>query len=411
MKPFSLLIKPASADCNLRCKYCFYLDHCSMYPESKIHRMSEQTLENMIRSFMEIPMEQYAFGWQGGEPTLMGVNFFRKAIEFQKKYGYANKTVANGLQTNCTLIDQEFAEFLAEYKFLLGVSLDGPAEIHDYYRLDAGGGPTHAKVLTGIEYLRKAGVEFNILTLVNDRNSRDGKLVYRYLVDNGFNYQQYIPCVEFDKNGEILPFAVQPERWGEFLCEIYDQWRTTDTRKVSIRLFDSLVNYFYDGTRNCCNMGTDCRHYFVVEHNGDVFPCDFFVRPDLRLGNVSDTKWQDMANSETYKNFGALKSLWNEGCANCKFLEICAGCCLKNRFRQGDDPKQLSWLCKGWKIFYEHALPGLKELAQELKREHMLAAQRQRAVSAKTAPTKTAKPNDPCPCNSGKKFKKCCGRK
>lgn len=410
MKPFSLLIKPASADCNLRCQYCFYLEHAQMYPESKVHRMSEQTLQSMISKFMSIKMPQYSFGWQGGEPTMMGVDFFRKVISLQKEYGRPGTVVANGLQTNGTLIDAEFAEFLAENKFLLGVSLDGPPEIHDHYRLNSDHQPTHDKVMEGISHLRSAGAEFNILTLVNDRNSQDGKLLYRYLCDNGFNFQQYIPCVEFDRSGKPLPFTVNPQRWGEFLCEIYDQWRAKDTRKISIRLFDSIVNYYYNGTRNCCNMGDNCCQYFVVEHNGDIFPCDFFVEPELKLGNINTDQWQQMADSQLYKDFGAQKSCWNDACSACEFLEVCAGGCLKNRFQNGNDPKQISWLCPGWKIFYQHALPGLKELANSLKKEHQ-AAQMRATQAPQQSSGKNIKANDPCPCGSGLKYKKCCARK
>lgn len=409
MKPFSLLIKPASADCNLRCAYCFYLDRCGLYPDSPVHRMNEETLARMISSFMAVPMPQYAFGWQGGEPTLMGLDFFRRAVALQRKHGRPGAVVANGLQTNGTLIDEQMAAFFAEYKFLLGVSLDGPPEVHDFYRKDAGGQGTHARVIRATELLARHGVEYNILTLVNNLNGRDGAALYRYLTDHSFFYQQYIPCVEFDAAGRPLPFAVGSAQWGEFMCGVYDEWRKADTRRVSVRLFDSLIQYYLEGVRNCCNMGGDCRQYFVVEHNGDVYPCDFFVEKKLLLGNVNTDTWEQMQGSALYGEFGAQKSRWSAACAQCDYLEVCAGCCLKNRLH-GDnrDPRQLSHLCEGWKIFYAHALPGLRELAQTLRREREAAARRETARPA-PRPVKP-RPNDPCPCGSGRKFKLCCSQ-
>ena len=208
MKPFSLLIKPASADCNLRCPYCFYLDRALLYPDETVHRMSDGVLDRMIAGFMALDMPQYSFCWQGGEPTLMGVDFFKRVVELQKKHGRAGASVANGLQTNATLIDDKLAAHLGEYNFLLGVSLDGPEEMHNEIRTTAGGRGSHADVLRGIECLRRSNVEFNILTLVSSANFDRPGDVYRYLADNGFFFHQYIPCVEFDKSGKPLPFSI-----------------------------------------------------------------------------------------------------------------------------------------------------------------------------------------------------------
>jgi len=411
MKPFSLLIKPASADCNLRCEYCFYLDHCELYPETTRHRMSEEVLDRMIAGYMATDQPQYAFGWQGGEPTLMGLEFFRKVVELQQKHGRAGAIVANGLQTNAVLIDDEFAEHLAKYSFLVGVSIDGPAGVHDVYRTNAAGRGSHADVLRGIECLERNRVEFNALILVNSANVRRAREVYRYICDLGIMFHQYIPCVEFDADRRPMPYSISGEEWGDFLCEIYDQWYPTDTRTVSIRLLDSILTLLVDGSRNICHMGRNCCQYFVVEYNGDVYPCDFFVEADLKLGNVASDSWEGLQRSPKYLQFGKQKSQWNELCGGCAFLKYCSGDCLKHRLPGAGDPRTLSRLCEGWKQFYGHALPGLEKLAVEIKGEREV--ERERLAAPTAAPRRDKLPvvgrNDPCPCGSGKKYKKCCG--
>jgi uncharacterized protein len=406
MKQFSLLVKPASADCNLRCSYCFYLDRSGLYPRTATHRMSTEVLERMISSFMALPMPQCAFGWQGGEPTLMGVDFFREVTRLQQKHGRPGTIVANGLQTNGTLITDEFARHLAEYRFLLGVSLDGPEDVHDVYRRHADNRGSHAEVLKGIERLQTHGVEFNILVLVNDRNATQAARIYRYLCDQGFLHHQYIPCVEFNADGSLMPFSVTGEAWGRFLCELYDTWVVSDTRRVSIRLFDSTIAWLVNGTRTVCNMGTDCRQYFVVEHNGDIYPCDFFVERDLRLGNVMSMTWEQAQRAKRYREFGERKRQWNERCAQCRFLDLCAGDCPKHRLTGVSTPEHLSVLCDGWHAFYTHALPGLRTLADTVRAGMAAPA----AAPSRPRVSAPAGRNDPCPCGSGRKYKQCCGR-
>ena len=413
MKPFSLLIKPACGDCNLRCRYCFYLNRCSLYPETTKHRMSDRVLERLVKSFMATDQPQYSFAWQGGEPTLMGVDFFRKVTALQKKYGQVGKVVTNGLQTNGTLITGEFAKHLADYNFLVGVSLDGPAVIHDTYRTYGDGRGSHADVIKGVNHLAENKVEFNILTLVSRSNVRKAGEVYRYLCDNGFYFQQYIECVEFDGSGKLMPYSISGEEWGDFLCEIFDLWIKGDTRRVSIRLFDSIVLKLVDGITNCCPMGTDCRQYFVVEHNGDIYTCDFFVQNDLRLGNVMEDSWQAFLGHHAYEAFGKRKRQWNRECELCEFLKFCAGDCPKHRYSKGLNPENISELCAGWKQFYSHSLKDFEKLANDIRRERAQAAQKN-GVSSFEALVPAVPPggvgrNDPCICGSGKKYKKCCG--
>ncbi|MFH1905565.1 MAG: anaerobic sulfatase maturase [bacterium] len=366
MKQFSLLIKPASADCNLHCPYCFYLDRSTLYPETKRHRMPDKVLAQMISSYMKTEQNQYAFGWQGGEPMLMGVDFFRRVTELQQKYGKNGALVANGLQTNATLIDVEFARHLAKYKFLAGVSLDGPENIHNRYRITADGRGSYTDVLRGIEHLKQNNVEFNILALVTSANVKKAREVYSFLCDMGFFYHQYIPCVEFDNKGHPMPFSINGEEWGDFLCEIFDEWIKRDTKKVSVRLFDSILTLIVDGVYNVCHMGDNCCQYFVVEHNGEIYPCDFFVESNKKLGNIMNDSWEELQNSPQYIEFGRKKALWNEECNHCEHLKYCSGDCLKHRLYKRDNSKDLSWLCKGWKQFFNHALPELKKLAKQL---------------------------------------------
>jgi uncharacterized protein len=409
MHPFSLLIKPASADCNLRCRYCFYLDRSTLYPTSRIHRMSDEVLEAMIASYMATTQPQYAFGWQGGEPTLMGVDFFRRVTALQQKHGRAGSTVANGLQTNATLIDDEMARHFARYRFLCGVSLDGPAAIHDRYRTTSAGAGSHADVLRGIGCLKRHHAEINVLTLVSAANVQRPREVYEYLCDQGFGYHQYIPCVEFDETGTPLPFAIEGGRWGDFLCELFDIWYANDTRRISIRLFDSILSRLVEGTYTICHMDRHCTRYFVVEHNGDIYPCDFFVQKALRIGTVGATSWQEAAASKTYRAFGRQKTRWNAACSTCEFALLCSGDCLKHRLLRSDgDPATLSLLCAGWRQFYRHTLPSFHELARQIRRQRATLSAGPGGSRAPEPTYDGVRRNDPCPCGSGRKFKKCC---
>jgi hypothetical protein len=232
---------------------------------------------SIIRGYLSTPQLVCTFGWQGGEPMLMGLDFFRRVTDFQQKHGRAGTRIANGIQTNATLIDDAAAEHFARYRFLIGCSLDGPAQMHDRYRRATGGGPSHAAVLRGINLLERHRVEFNILVLVTQANVHHAKEVYRYLVDLGFYYHQYIPCVEVDKTGTLLPFVVTGRQWGDFMCEIFDLWYYQDRQTVSIRYFDSILKKLIDGSCNICTLGNNCCQYFVVEYNGDIYPCDFFL--------------------------------------------------------------------------------------------------------------------------------------
>ena len=402
MKPFSLLIKPASADCNLRCNYCFYIDHLDGV--DKKPRMSYEVLEKLISSYMQTNQNNnYAYGWQGGEPLLMGLKFFQTVIELQKKFAPSNATISNGLQSNGTLITVPFAKFFNEYNFLLGISLDGPSYIHDYYRKSIGKKPTHSLVMSGIQRLKQSNVEFNILILVNNENVKKSKEIYQYLLKNSFNYQQYIPCVEFDEDDQLTEFSISGEEWGNFLCGLFDIWFNDDKNRISIRFFDSILEYLVNGGYNVCYMGNSCCQYFVVEYDGSVYPCDFYVQPDMKLGNILTDNWDDIIASPIYKKFGQNKSLWNSRCIKCQFLKFCHGDCQK--FRRGDKTSTLiiSQLCKGWKRFYSYTLPRFNKIATTIKSTFG------KNDMNKTKIQKVGR-NATCPCGSGKKYKYCCMR-
>ena len=354
--------------------------------------MSPEVLERLVSTYMSTNQSVYAFGWQGGEPTLMGTGFFREVVRLQQKYGRPGVTVSNGLQTNGTLLSDEMAAFFREYNFLLGVSLDGEESLHNRFRLTAGGEGSYRSVMRGIRSLRRNRTEFNILTLVSMANVARGRDVYNFLKNEGFFYHQYIPCVEWDTAGGMLPWTISGRDWGRFLIDIFSGWYPGDTASVSVRHFDSILNFLVHGRHNVCFMGGSCSQYFLVEHSGDVYPCDFFVREDLRLGNIAESSWPALLDSAVYRKFGACKSRWNDACRDCEFLPFCSGDCLKHR--PGEDFGGLSHLCEGWKLFYRETLPAFRELAKRFTPE--------------PHPRRTA-PDEPCWCGSGKQFRNCHG--
>jgi uncharacterized protein len=366
MRPFSLLIKPASASCNLACDYCFYRNPAP-YGETGQNRMADAVLERMIETYLATEQPSHVFIWQGGEPTLMGEEFFRRVIELQLKHCREGAVIANGLQTNATLLTDNLCRLLRAYSFLVGCSLDGPAHIHDRYRRTLSGSPSHARVLNGIDRLRRYKVEFNILTLVSRANVRRAREVYSYFRDQGFCFQQYIPCTEFDRYGRLQPYAINGEEWGDFLCELFAEWHPRDIHRVSIRHFDTILAKMVDGTADTCTIGNDCRQYCVVEWNGDIYPCDFFVKPEYRLGNIMEKGWSGILRSDSFADFGRQKSKWPQACDQCEFLEYCAGDCIKNRVHGVDGQDNPSCLCRGWRKLYRQHLGDLKMLASSIR--------------------------------------------
>lgn len=401
---FSLLIKPAGPDCNLHCQYCFYRDRMALFPETPVHRMSVPILENLVSGYMATDQTVHAFAWQGGEPLLMGQEFFQRAINLQCQYGHSGTVVQNSLQTNGGLLTDDLAIFFSRHRFLFGISLDGPASVHDRYRVNAAGHGTFNATWRGIECLRRQYVEFNVLTLVTQANVRRGRELYHYFCDQDLRFQQYIPCSDVNAQGAPLPYSISGEAWGEFLCEIYDQWIAHDTHRVSIRLFDSILNLLVDHRYVECSLSPACNAYVVVEHNGDIYPCDFYVESRWRLGNITTIPWNQVLASPLYQQFSRRKSAWNKACAACQWRRYCAGDCLKHRAWPSGDSRQLSRLCQGWKVFYAHTYSGFQRLADQIRRER--ARDHASTGDGLTKPGR----NDRCPCGSGLKYKKCCQR-
>ena len=323
--------------------------------------MDSVLLETLTRKYLALDIRTHTFAWQGGEPVLMGLRFFKDAVRLQRKYAKRNSAQAalpaNAIQTNGTLLDDEWCAFFAENKFLVGISIDGPARMHDFYRRNS-----HADMLRGVGALQRNGCDFNALTVVSAANQDHPEEIYGYLKSLGINFHQYIECVEFGEDGNLAPFAVSPEKWGEFLCRIFDEWHDSgDCGKVSVRLFDSLVSRLVTGVPTICPMAGDCRNYLVIECDGSAYPCDFHVTPESCLGNVKTDSFATLRGNAKYAAFGKRKKPDDDACMSCKWLPLCMGDCPKNR-----PPKKRSALCAGWKIFYSHTIERFERIAGEV---------------------------------------------
>jgi uncharacterized protein len=349
----SVLVKPVSADCNLACKYCFYSSKADLYPETKKHQMSDRILRELTAQYMGLTWERASFCWQGGEPTLAGLDFYRKAVKYQSLFAAPGQIVENSLQTNGLLIDEEWAKFLARHKFLVGVSLDGPKELHDHYRKDHGGSPSYERVMEGIEWLKRYNVDFNILVLLNKRNVKHPRQLYRFLVNEGFKYLQFIPCAERNpKTGGFAEYSITPEEYGRFLCEVFDEWTSGGVPQVYVRDFDELLIGYVTGETPNCTFSEDCGKYVVVEYNGDVYTCDFYVDPKWFLGNLTEQPLEEIVTSEKFHQFRKQKSKLAQRCESCPWLRICRGGCPKHWALVTSDA---NYFCSSYQTFLEHS--------------------------------------------------------
>ncbi|MBN1349449.1 anaerobic sulfatase maturase [candidate division KSB1 bacterium] len=411
---YSVLIKPAGPDCNLNCSYCFYLCKSSLFPETKRHRMTIEVLEELTRQLMQNGGMHPSFLWQGGEPTLMGLDFFRQAIELQKKYGRSGQSVSNSLQTNGLLIDEGWAKFLHDYQFLIGLSLDGPQALHDTYRRSPGGQGSYKFVMRAAELFNTHQVEFNILCLINDVNVRDAEKLFRYYTDNGFRYLQFIPAIELDAHGKVAPFCPDPEMYGRFLCDLFDAWYNDGQPEIYIRTFEDILHIYYGLPSPGCIFREICGDYVVVEHTGGVYSCDFFVDPEHHLGDISEDGLIPLFDCARQKDFGCSKADLPNECHACEFLRYCYGGCLKERvFRCGGNTVSSNYFCSAYKTFFAYTDSRFKQLAEFVKRRNEEQRQRERRLAIlkrwrKLNPGKEPGRNESCPCGSGKKYKKCC---
>ena len=361
----SLLIKPASAVCNLDCAYCFYLDRdADPYKALPGRRMNNEILERLVDTYMFYSYPNSVFAFQGGEPTLAGLPFFEKLVEFQKRFGRDGQNVSNALQTNAMLIDENWCRLFHEYNWLLGVSIDGPEELHDTYRFNKAGRGTWKQVMQGIEVLQKHKVEFNCLCVLSQANVEKPKELYKFYRSIGVDNIQYIPLAEFNADGTRMPFTITPEQYGKFLVETFDVW-WPDRRKMRIRFFDNIAEALAGQKPGSCTMHETCDSYCVVEYNGDVYPCDFFVQRDWKLGNIMVDSWPEIARRQRRYSFASKKTLAHPECQVCEYQAICHGGCPK--FREGPYRRfeDLDYFCAAYKMIYARAVGPLK---QELKK-------------------------------------------
>ena len=382
-KPLYVMLKPAGAHCNLACKYCYYLEKNKLYPTAQRHLMSNEMLEQFTREYIEAQtMSQVLFTWHGGEPLLRSIDFYRKALSLQQKYA-GGRRIDNVIQTNGTLLTDEWCEFFAQNHWLVGISIDGPQPYHDHYRLTAAGKPSWKKVMQGIKLLKKHGVEWNAMAVVNAYNANHPLEFYRFFKENGCQFLQFTPIVErltrhedgrtlaslADKNDIPLSEAsVTPEQWGKFLCAIFDEWVRKDVGKIFVEIFDCTLANWMGISPGICAYSKECGHAGVMEHNGDVYSCDHFVFPEYKLGNIRDHSLIDMLYGEQQQEFSRLKhSSLPRQCKECDMEFACHGECPKNRFMKdqyGDSG--LNYLCPGYYHYYQHVAPYMDYMKQEL---------------------------------------------
>ena len=364
----SLLIKPVSAICNLDCAYCFYLDRdADPYKELPARRMTFDTLERLVDSYLFYSYPQSSFIFQGGEPTLAGLPFFEKLIEFQKKYGRSGQQVSNALQTNGVLLDEAWCPLFREYDWFLGISLDGPEAVHDIYRFNKQGRGTWKRLMESVELLQKTEVPFNILSVVSQANVADAKRLYRFFKGLDIANLQFIPLAEFGSDGKPWEFSITPEEYGKFLVELFDAW-WPDRYKVHIRFFDNIAESLSGRKPSMCTMHEACDSYAVVEYNGDVFPCDFFVENSWKLGNIHGDSWTEIARRSRRFQFASNKKLGHPDCQECEYQSICHGGCPKFRAGPRRRFEDLDYFCHAYKMIFAKTIgPLRRELAAILR--------------------------------------------
>lgn len=412
-REFQVFTKPIGAICNLDCHYCYYLKKQHLYPKGELFCMTDSLLENYIVQHIEAsPSTVVSFSWHGGEPTLLGLDYFRKIVSLQRKHLPSGRRITNGLQTNGTLLDEEWCRFFAAEGFAVGLSLDGPRELHDRYRVTKGQKPTHKQVMRGFKLLKQHSIPCDILCVVHNQNVHYATAVYRFFKEIGGEYVTFLPLVEprKDAEGRVSRHSVPAEAFGSFLCTIFDEWVRYDIGRIMVQIFDEAARPACGMEHSLCIFRETCGDIPVVEHNGDFFSCDHFVDSTHRLGNVHDTSLVEMLESPAQRAFGRAKQ---DGlpryCQECEVRAMCNGGCPKDRFiRTPDGEDGLNYLCAGFKRFFTHSQPYLHKLASLWRTEQPVEQLMQlvRAEDVKAFPQPGR--NDLCPCGSGRKYKKCC---
>ena len=432
-RSFHVMAKPTGATCNLDCEYCFFLSKEMLYPDSRF-RMATDLLETYVRQLIEAQPHapEIIMAWQGGEPTMMGVDFFRLVVELQARFAKPGQEISNTLQTNGTLLNDEWGEFLAEHKFLVGISIDGPREMHDAYRVDKGGKPTFDKVMRGLDVLKRHGVEWNVLTTVHAANGDHGRAVYTFLRDGlGADFIQFIPIIEratpetlqianngwgdgvlgrplYTQDGSLVTErSITGEQYGAFMVAVFEEWVRHDIGTVFVQLFDTTLTHFYGVPGGMCVHAETCGTLLAIEHNGDLYSCDHYVEPDYLLGNITDRPLLDLIVLPQQVKFGQDKrDTLTQQCRNCAVRFACNGGCPKDRFLESSDGEPgLHYLCAGYQHFFRHVSEPMTQMSQLLhagRAPYELMALYQRDDAQRPR-------NSACPCGNGMKWKKCHG--
>jgi uncharacterized protein len=412
-RDFQVFAKPMGSICNLNCDYCYYLNKKHLYPDKYSVPMSEDILEKYIAQHIHaFPGPLINFSWHGGEPTLLGLDYFRKIVALQHKHCPHGRHITNGIQTNGTLLDEEWCRFLAAEGFNVGLSLDGPQELHDRHRVTRGGQPTHQQVMRAYHLLQQHRIFIDILCVVHAHNVQYPIEVYRFFKQLNVNYLGFLPLVEPRPDSEtgVSSRSVAAEAFGAFLCAIFDEWMQCDIGMVKVQLFEETIRTAFGQEQALCIFRKTCGDIPVIEHNGDFYTCDHFVDSEHCLGNIQTSSLVELLESSAQRAFGRAKAdTLPSYCQACDVRTMCNGECPKNRFLLTPDGEDgLNYLCAGYKLFFTHCRPFVAELAA-LWRRHQLQSQ---APSGRDAGTARATPktgrNDPCPCGSGRKYKKCC---
>lgn len=422
---FHVMAKPAGSRCNLSCAYCFFLEKKKFYAASPM-KMTDEVLETYLKSYLNSQeADRASVAWQGGEPTLMGLDFFKKSMEIIEKNTPEGMLLEKTIQTNGTLIDEKWCEFLKENGFLVGLSMDGPRDLHDVYRTDRNGGPTFHKTYKAARLMQEFDVDFNVLCTVNSVNSEHPERVYGFFRDElGADWIQFIPIVErinsdgstvLQEGNTVTERSVKPEEWGCFLTESFNEWIRRDVGKVYINFFEAALASWVGTNAAMCIFDETCGKALALEHNGDLYSCDHFVEPDFLLGNIMKTSMKDLVNSKKQKSFGmSKKTLLPNYCLSCDFLFVCNGECIKNRFVKAPDGEGgLNYLCEGYKHFFEFIRTPMQIMADFLNRGKppylIMSAIAEEESRLKKMFSKCGR-NEPCPCGSGRKYKYCHGR-
>ncbi len=407
-RPFQVFVKPIGPVCNLECRYCYYLEKRDLYPGEQSFRLDEDLLERYIVQHLQASSTpSVLFSWHGGEPTLLGIDYFRTVLALQEKHRGPGQEVLNGIQTNGTLLDESWCRFFAEHGFYVGLSLDGPKELHDGYRLAKGQKPTFDRVVDSFRMLRRHDVHCDVLCVLHEGNVRHPLEVYRFFKTLGVRHLVFLPLVMKAADG-VTAESVPADGFGEFLCTVFDEWVRNDMQRIYVQMLEEATRPARGMEHSLCVLRRTCGELPILEHNGDFYSCDHFVDPAHRLGNLREHTLLEVLEGEAQQRFGRMKWETLPGrCRSCKVLEYCNGGCPKDRIAVGRDGEMHNYLCPGLQRFFTHVKPTMNRLAAFLKTGQPVE-QFMAALRGEDRPAASVGRNDPCPCGSGRKYKHCC---